>query len=1407
MEDAQGNVWAASDDGLYRLTQSKALVVPFPDGVDQNVSTLVPDGDAFYIGTSNALLRWSRDQGVQLLTSSKTQPLLIPGGVRDGRLLQGKLWLLLGSHSLAYWQGGQLHKDNRINSKEGWKVLAAGERLLYLLSEGQLLVFDPASGSQVTIPWRKAQYGASKALYVDSQQQLWITSEKGLFRLAHQGLGWGIESQLLGHYFREMAEDDKGGFYITGRYGIQYYRPADNSLIDYTDTIQSKTQIEGLIPIMVDRNGLVWGGALGEGVLALVPKATPPLVAYSRHSNPALSSDTVWGILKQDNGLLWLTTDAGLEKVDGDKHQLFRPADFNLNDGFYAVQPFQGKLATCGWSGLYLFDPNTETFSHPLTGTPWVGRACMGMWKDGEALMVGGTDGMVRLEGDKIQGWLKDNKDRALGSVKVFARQGQRLWAAGGAGLLRFQDDAWVSQPQLPGIKINAIHALDDQHLLVGFDKEGLWQLDLSGPKPRWENLSQRWGLPSQSVFFIRSQGNKLYVGMQSTLIRVVLGDKPQVDAYFDEDGLPDDELNEGAAQMMPDGTLWVGTAKGVAAFGWGQLHHRVVSEGGGVVYVQARLADGSSLLYWDPDKLPQLPADVGVISIQPGSQNYASERLPRFRYQLSGDSEAVPLLSEAPIVLGNLGHGRHQIKLWYSQGGRWRDQPQQLVIDIATPWYRSYLFFSALGLALLLLTLFVAQLRRSQQQRLRLAYKRASESEQQLRLAIFGANANSWDWHADTDRFTISRPESELAREDGTVDVNLAEVPLHPDDRERVYKVWMEHLEGRAARYDVEYRIMIGSQARWMHVIGRAVERDETGRALRISGIYQDITERKQLEGEVTLYARAFENTAEGVLILNAQKAILSGNPAVERISGFEREELQDKPLAFLLPEEFLDVDVWQQVEQNGAWTGETSLRRKDGSNCALWLNISVMDDPASASRHLVAVFSDMTERKAAEFELRRLANYDVLTGLPNRGMFMQRLSQALATAKSQEQRLALLFMDLDRFKTVNDTYGHRVGDGLLIEAANRLQQVVGERDTLARLGGDEFVVIVHEVDKPEQLIPLCEALLAALARPFNIYGREFFLSTSIGISLFPDDGKQPEALLRNADMAMYHAKDEGRNNMQFYCHERNQEAMRLIQLESDLRQALERDEFFVVYQPQVDVLEGEIVVAVEALVRWRHPTEGLISPDIFIKVAENTGLVAAVDDLVLRRAAQDIKAINTGRTKPMTLSVNISAAHFRQHDFVAQVREVLTGTGLRPSLLCLEITESTLMREVGTAREHLAALRELGVAVAVDDFGTGYSSLAYLKQFAVNELKVDKSFVHDLTGSEADAAIVRSVVDLARNLGLKVVAEGVETEEQLDLCLALGCYRVQGFYYAKPMELAPFQAWLLDWQQRQAG
>ncbi|HYE35971.1 sensor domain-containing protein [Methylocaldum sp.] len=550
------------------------------------------------------------------------------------------------------------------------------------------------------------------------------------------------------------------------------------------------------------------------------------------------------------------------------------------------------------------------------------------------------------------------------------------------------------------------------------------------------------------------------------------------------------------------------------------------------------------------------------------------------------------------------------------------------------------------------------------------------------------------------------------------------------------------------------------------------------------------DITERQLAEERLRQAATVFESTAEGVIITDADIKIIAVNKAFTTITGYsEQEVLGRNPRAFRSGRHHSDFyrDLWTSILESGSWQGEIWDRRKNGEVYPKWLTISVIRDEAGHVINYIGVFSDISQIKRSEEQLAHLAHYDPLTNLPNRLLLNSRLSHALEQAKRQNRKVVLLFLDLDRFKTINDSLGHPAGDELLVAAGRRIRHRLREADTLARLGGDEFVILLEHLNHC-QAAAIAQHVLVALSEPFRLAsGHEVFVSASIGISIFPDDAQDSTQLVRNADAAMYQAKESGRNTYHFYTEALTHSANQRLDLESRLRRALERKEFILHYQPQVDIATGRII-GVEALVRWQSPEMGLIPPAQFIPLAEETGLIIPLGEWVLRSACAQTKAWLEQGLPPLTVAVNFSSLQFRQSDTVERVRAILEETGLPAAQLELEITESATLEQGEHAQATLLALKALGVRLAIDDFGTGYSSLAYLKRFAFDTVKIDRSFVKDLSESRNDGEIAATVIAMARNLRLTALAEGVETEEQLAFLRDLGCDTYQGYFFSRP-------------------
>lgn len=563
---------------------------------------------------------------------------------------------------------------------------------------------------------------------------------------------------------------------------------------------------------------------------------------------------------------------------------------------------------------------------------------------------------------------------------------------------------------------------------------------------------------------------------------------------------------------------------------------------------------------------------------------------------------------------------------------------------------------------------------------------------------------------------------------------------------------------------------------------------------------------ERRRTVAEMRQAARVFESTQEALLITDLNGDILSVNPAFTEITGYEPLEVAGRNRDILQSgrhsSDFYD-EQRRQLEVSGRWQGEVWSRRKNGEIYPEWQTISTVTDSDGKPFNYVTVFSDISLLKVSQERLEYLAHHDVLTGLPNRLLFRDRLEHAIRRADRAGSKLAVLFLDLDRFKHVNDSLGHTVGDALLREVATRLRKLLRRDDTLARLGGDEFTVLLEGLRQGKDAALLADKLIQALGEPFQIQNYELLVGASIGISIYPQDAQSVESLLRNADTAMYRAKDNGRNTHRFYSKDMTTTALERVVLEAQLRHAIEQQELQLFYQPEVDLLTGDLV-GLEALVRWRHPGKGFIEPSRFIQLAEETGLIVPLGEWVLRAACLQGKAWLDADMDFGTIAVNVSASQVLRGTLAESIQRILGETGFPASRLEIEINESFIMRQPNQSIGHFMAIRELGVQLAIDDFGTGHSSLAYLKQLPIDKLKIDRSFVQDLPGDLNDAVIAKAVIALGHSLQFRVIAEGVETPGQRDFLRTEGCDEAQGYLYSHPLEARGVEALVRAFSKR---
>lgn len=563
---------------------------------------------------------------------------------------------------------------------------------------------------------------------------------------------------------------------------------------------------------------------------------------------------------------------------------------------------------------------------------------------------------------------------------------------------------------------------------------------------------------------------------------------------------------------------------------------------------------------------------------------------------------------------------------------------------------------------------------------------------------------------------------------------------------------------------------------------------------------VVRDISLRKQMEGQLHLSAKVFESSNEAILISDGKNRIISVNHRFEQITGYRAAEVLGSEAA-ILGADSENPSFYRNLHaillEQGSWQGEASDRRKGGEIYPVWLSISLVRDKRGNPEYHIASFSDITERKQQEAQIEHLAFHDLLTGLPNRRLLIDRIQVAIAQAARDANGLALLFVDLDRFKTINDSLGHQAGDQLLRLVGERLKSWVRSGDTVSRVGGDEFIVLCPDCDSPEGASSLGDKLLGAIAQPYQIGDTELVITASIGIALYPDNGADANSLIGNADVAMYLAKENDRNNYQFYSPELNARNLERLQMELRLRHALEEGEFLLYFQPQIDARDGKIVGA-EALIRWLEPELGLIPPGRFIPLAEETGQIQAIGEWVLQQSCRHLKKWQEMGLTNLPIAINISARQFKQSSFVDTIGQTMAEHELPAHLLELELTESMLMKDVPQTTAKLNQLKKMGFRISIDDFGTGFSSLNYLRHFPLDVLKIDQSFVRELFDEGAALAIIESIIALARSLGMRTVAEGVETAEQRAILESSGCDILQGYLISRPLPEAEFLEWV---------
>jgi diguanylate cyclase (GGDEF)-like protein/PAS domain S-box-containing protein len=1236
------------------------------------------------------------------------------------------------------------------------------------------------------------------SIHYDINQQLWLgTATKGL-------LIYHPQTQSLNHYgntTREDQADDRVDFAVkvsrdlsglmwlsTNNFGASYWNPNTLSFEKFADPKDTN------LPSGI--NSFIWN--FGEDVYGDIYAATEGGVfKFNPHTTAKTQLDLgeqynskVYYFLSGFDDSLWITSTDLVIKYHPTKgiiQQLTtdtsEPLHLPKDKVVYAALQVEDHLyAAINNHGLRVFDLKNKTFKDvPLTYKGITTNAPLTIHK--------ALDGSL---------WILTQK-----GLFNYSHDQQAIRFAIGEGV-----------EQLSYQHISSIYQESLNKIWVGTSGGGLNLVTISDYEKGQFEVEQLNYLPELRYQVINgvirddTAIGKLWISTHSGIY--LFNPETKFLRQFNRaDGLQSSEFNEGAYFKDSNGFLYFGGVSGFNRITPHTMRFNDFQPPMVITNIKAQCREAAVDTCQIPttrtnDQHFHLPDDVNSLEIQFAILDFTNPQKNRYRTRLTstytkkGDWQN--LGNEARILLTGLDSGNYTLEIQGANNIENWDSNSisktrfHFIID--APWYlQGYSVFSAA-----LIIAFAIYLKRINRQIKAREQKRIDEairrSEENFKSAMWGSGDEMWEWYIPEDKLLRTNPMRQLDDDPSHFRDSMQDLLniVHPEDISDVKKALDTHLSGASTHFESYFRLKSkGGGYLWALARARVVQRDEQKKALRLLGTIKDITLIKTTEDKLKLIAKAFDNTKDGISILDPTFRSALNNEAFYKITGTSIAETMHKQYFF--SEGSLNHDMFQQIKISlknfGEWEGEIWEKRPNGERFALELKIdSVLDDSGQLS-HYICVFSDITYRKLAEEELRKLANFDSLTQLPNRSLFMDRLHHAMEVAKRNKTKFALMFLDLDHFKNINDSMGHSAGDELLKKVATRLTRCVRNVDTVSRLGGDEFTLLLENINSAEEVGKLAEKIIKRMQKSFEISGNVIKITPSIGIGLYPEDGEDIATLMKNSDLAMYSAKEEGRNNYQFFTNEMTSSAITRINLENKLREAIEQHQFELYYQPKVYAVNGELT-GFEALIRWFHPEDGMISPAEFIPIAEETGLILPIGDWILEQAISQAKAWSKLTDKTISVAINLSAKQFQQENLKEQIANLLNRYQLDASYIELEITESTLMLDSDKATQTIENLKALGIKLSLDDFGTGYSSLSYLKRFPVNKLKVDQSFVRDITTDPGDASIVASIISLAHNLGLTVVAEGCETTEQLDFIRSYHCQEVQGYLFSRPLPTA---------------
>ena len=1450
LQDKDGYLWVSSLQGINRYDGYRMVTIPSVDDILTNnyVELLFEDSHGLiWIGTEpdrNFVLNKETNQLIALnLTTPESYDFKEPVLNQAVEDEEGNLWL--ATYNEIFYYDRNSDKIHYVTTTD--KMFGSNDRTHFirdLLYRDQLLLVATTIGLfSLDTESKKIQrlshtpnktvtedQNNVKELTFNLQQKLMVGTVEGLFEIDFDARITNLKAAQF--ETREIVQQlniwkiiEKKNFYwlATDKGLYQLSKMGELTFrFRFSDT-KYNTNDDDIVAMLEDREGNLWLGSRGDGLFKWHPNNA--VKAHFWNTNPdqsRLSHNYISSILQTPDKSVWIGTQNGINRLnlqDGNIRQFMVNPDEKAvvsDSTVYGLHLNENKLWIDADGALRVFDLEKLNFSSttfPEKLKELFKKEVLSIrFFDRNNLAILTLHGMYNYNLKKneitfIESTQTNGEDSAA-LAYIFTtptNDSNTFFAAGSDRLVKFNRDTGEIHDfhQLPAsetVRSQPADIFRDQnHLWVTYTGYGIYLLDATTGK-EIEFFSEKSLGANTLMDIIPDNYGNLWFTSNGGLLK--MNKQTFHRQLFDSrDGFITSEFNGGTKIRLDNGNFLIGSVKGVF-----QLNPDDFPKNQSFT-VKNHITNLTLMSKTIPHQFgnynnitQQFDHDDFGLKIEFSPLLLGRPEQIRYRYWIEGDSAIEPkIIDESELFLPTFKPGKSTVKISafdYRTG--LESPPASISLVVApAPWFSIYAFLAYALFLIVTSYLFYnnARVRALAKER---SHQKLIQNEERLSLALRGGNSGLWDWHAQNDLVY----EPRLAKDENSEKIfSFTErlEAIHPEDRLQYTESWLRFIFHGKDEFNQVYR-MRNQQDIWLWYrdIARVTRRNENDFPIRVTGTFTNITNRKRDRDQMRLYSNAFENTRDIVFVLDQNKNVIAANQSFYKTTSTTSEIIIDNAVDFIIDN---DGDagilrrIFKTIDTGSHWEGEGNLLRQHKKPLPVLINATGFATANNIENYVIAL-TDISSQKSAEAALRKLASYDNLTGLPNRTLLIDRISHAIQHCRRRHQQIALFFVDLDRFKRINDTLGHDIGDILLSRVAEILKKSVREDDTVARLGGDEFVVMLEYVDGVDSVNHIAQSILEKMQKPFILNENQVSISPSIGIALYPGDGEHADILLKHADIAMYHAKKVGRNNFQYFENSMNKSARSRLNLENRLREALFNDEIYLEYQPQYDLATGQIR-GMEALARWKTSDGKQISPGEFIPLAEELGLIISLSEKLLTKAIANLSRWHALGFE-IALAFNLSARHLHHYDLNLFLDELLQQYPIKTELLEFELTESVLMEDIKRAQILFERLAEKGIELALDDFGTGYSSLKYLSQLPIKKLKIDRSFVSQIGSSHQSEAIIKTIITLASSLNLKSIAEGIETSAQLEFLRQAGARDGQGFLLSKPLALSDLDALL---------